>query len=97
METRNIPISEGGVPLTNSRDGVIVQGNIYVARLDEDGCPDGGLIGNNFPNTEENPAFYLYQIRTQAYTWKELFEALDVSPDEIARQYHRLKAEGWKI
>jgi len=45
MKLEQVIVSENGTKLFNPEDGFIITGNIYVASVNEDGKPSGGLIG----------------------------------------------------
>lgn len=84
MKTQSVIISEKGDMMYSPTSGVIIQGNIYTAQLNEDGVPEGRLIGNNFPL--DNPNFNPNDINMTAYTWFELIEALNI-PIAVLRKY----------
>ena len=78
MKTKTVLVSEDGKILTNESDGFIIQGNIYVSDLKEDGQPNGGLIGNSFPDDIDKSKVKLLCytkkdfLRALGYTWEEL-------------------------
>lgn len=68
METKTYIICDKcGGPIYRETDGVVIQGNIYAARLNSDGKPEGGLVGNNFPNTLNESKFSINEVRMVAY------------------------------
>ena len=72
-------------------DGFIIAGDIYVARVNKDGQPDGGIVGANFPTpSEEHQAmlessgeefhFTYDQVNKQCFCKDCLMTILDLHP-----------------
>ena len=65
-----------GKLILNVTDGVIIQGNIYVADPDN----VGGIIGNNFP--QDRATFGIDDVRINAYHISCLTKKLDFKDPE---------------
>lgn len=95
-------IAEDGTKLEKPEDGFIVQGNIYVAQVDKNGIPRGGLIGNAFPTvpsiyddseTDENHKFAKHEIRLFAYSKADFLRALGYTKEELIKIINEMKEE----
>jgi len=67
--------------ITDPKDGLVFQGNVYVA----DANLRGGLIGNNFPydeNSEDDTPFRIEDVKESVYCMKCTWETFNV-PDDI--------------
>jgi hypothetical protein len=72
----NVPVTQDGIHLTSPEEGFIIEGNIYVSRLDDNGRPSGGLVGGaDYPVTVKTKLEMLIAL---GYTQHELRGALDV-------------------
>lgn len=69
--------------LCDEKDGFIVDGNIYVSRLDEDGEPYGGLIGRKMAEPDADGKIAASEILRTTLTRAELLRALFFTPEEL--------------
>lgn len=72
-------------PIYRESDGVVIQGNIYTARLNKNGKPESGLVGNNFPHPEKFP---IDEVQMAAYHHECLRETL--VPTKTRKPYEGL-------
>lgn len=70
-------------PITNPHDGVIIQGNIYVANP----LAQGGLVGNNFPDTFNTSMPIVDQIQETVFCKSCLMQVLFPTSGPIPRRH----------
>lgn len=77
MEVLTIPIcGKCGTKVINPTDGFIIKGNIYVADVED----RGGLVGNAFPEPDNNGCVFVDDIEEYCYCKSCLSEILDIRP-----------------
>ena len=88
MKIQKQIITESGILISDQKDGFIVVGNIFTAAVDENGTPNGGLIGNNISDNvalcydgQKTPQGSFIEMR--CYTKPELLEALGFTVEEL--------------
>ena len=67
--------------ITDPKDGLVFQGNVYVA----DANSRGGLIGNNFPydeNSEDDTPFRIEDVKESVYCMKCVMETFNILEDQ---------------
>jgi hypothetical protein len=79
MKIKQVVVSEGGKELLSAKDGVIIQGCLFVSEIGENGIPHGGLIGDG-PTME---AMEKAEVPFRAFSWQELLQALKIPPQEL--------------
>jgi len=69
--------------ITDPKDGLVFQGNVYVA----DANSRGGLIGNNFPyddskDVEDDTPFRIEDVKESVYCMKCVMETFNILEDQ---------------
>ena len=81
MKTEQIIISESGEKLIDPKEGFILYGSIFVSQLDENGLPNGGLLGDGKTTEKIIDA----GIKPTAYSVKDFIKSLGIDPFELKR------------
>ncbi len=83
MSEKRYPVTDSGEEILDPEDGFIIQGNIYVAQLDEKGKPNGGLVGGGSWLFDIGEAFVEDKVPTTIMTKAELLLALGYTVEEL--------------
>jgi len=86
MKIKQIVVSEGGKELLSPKDGIILQGCVFVSEIAEDGTPHGGLLGDG--KTVE--AMLNAKVPFRAYSWEEFLDGVSADP-QMLMQYAQKK------
>lgn len=81
--------TDSGIELENPEDGFIIRGCIFVARVDDNGEPNGGLFGNSKMATILEDI----NIKPNCYSVEEFIRGLYIDPDNLIEIANKLKRE----
>jgi hypothetical protein len=71
MKIESVIVAEDGTKLLTPKDGFILVGSVYVSKIDDNGKPEGGLLGNGDCNN------------VSAYSVRDFIRALGIDPYEL--------------
>lgn len=94
MQVKQIVVDDldGKTLLIEGEDGFIVQGNIYVSKVNDKGLPTGGLIGSgDWLKTAREEKFDASVIPLTAASKKNLLEVLGYKADELIKIAEEIK------
>jgi hypothetical protein len=80
---KKYPVTRDGKLLVDEMDGFIVEGNIYVSRVRENGSPDGGLIGSKLPDPDEDGMVQKSALTTTVLSRIDFLRALYFTPQDL--------------
>jgi len=99
MQVKQVVVDEGdGTLLVDEKDGFIIQGNIYVSKVNEKGLPTGGLIGSGewLKQAKEGKA-EIASIPMTALSKKNFIMSLGFTAEELVEMSKFLSPKPRKV